>query len=122
MWQAQTEGAVTMVGILESTLASGQVPPSKQLRLREVIASYKRKSTAPRPGAPGLADVLDDVEFQYVWQRRDYVSYTAHYEDRFYWPLLLLEQALILLFGGALLTWIIRRTRHRAVTDTVSPT
>ncbi len=36
-------------------------------------------------------------------------------EDRVEWPLVAVEQALILLLGGGLLTWVVRRERRRRV-------
>ena len=34
-------------------------------------------------------------------------------DPRVYWPLVLLEQSVLLFFGGAFLTWFLRRERRR---------
>lgn len=64
--------------------------------------------------------VSPDLRYRWTWEReRRYDS--SRYppvpmiHEAINWPLVVAEQSIILLVGGALLTWVVRRERRRRV-------
>ena len=57
-------------------------------------------------------DRYDSIKWGWMWDAQGWERLGAEYALRPYWPIIFIEQAAILLLGGGLLTFMVRRNRR----------